>query len=360
MRSDLYDITTFASSALIIYGGGASGNVGQLMASDDVYMSIPSVLVGSEQRVEVEFMGTHSGHMPFLQALFELHTSIDGVNLVLQAWNYLTGAYETSGSMYLTSGSGTTDVNYYLYSLFNNTNYRDASGNWKVKVSAYTTGSPPPSFTLYLDYLHYRTVAYQLGTTQTGSATSNAVNVKGITVGIRVWKVKADDTEEEITLGSLVATVTGPGTTTTLNNTYTPPLTSDVVAIVVRVYRAGDIMNTADESSGGLPFVFMTEDLNSFLNAVQWTVYYAFVYFGAPIRETYFFFGTTTYNSRIANFTWGAVVVKKPIMKMDLGPHPRSRLLFAPTLFLGAKSSSSASSSSPPSDPWEGWFMDEV
>jgi len=50
-------------------------------------------------------------------------------------------------------------------------------------------------------------------------------------------------------------------------------------------------------------------------------------------------------------------VVKKPIMKMDLGPHPRSRLLFAPTLFLGAKG---ASSSSPPSDPWEGWFMDEV
>ena len=51
------------------------------------------------------------------------------------------------------------------------------------------------------------------------------------------------------------------------------------------------------------------------------------------------------------------VVAKKPIMKMDLGPHPRSRLLFAPTLFLGAKG---ASSSSPPSDPWEGWFMDEV
>jgi hypothetical protein len=62
-----------------------------------------------------------------------------------------------------------------------------------------------------------------------------------------------------------------------------------------------------------------------------------------------------------AHGSWGSeetvVVVKKPIMKMDLGPHPRSRLLFAPTLFLGAKG---ASSSSPPSDPWEGWFMDEV
>jgi hypothetical protein len=48
---------------------------------------------------------------------------------------------------------------------------------------------------------------------------------------------------------------------------------------------------------------------------------------------------------------YGAVApIKKPIMKMDLGPHPRSRLLFAPTLFLGAKT---IPISPPPT--WDGW-----
>jgi hypothetical protein len=68
--------------------------------------------------------------------------------------------------------------------------------------------------------------------------------------------------------------------------------------------------------------------------------------------------GTSSpYNVRFG--LWTPVVVKKPIMKMDLGPHPRSRLLFAPTLILKGAGSAS-SSSSPPPDPWEGWFMDEV
>jgi hypothetical protein len=52
-----------------------------------------------------------------------------------------------------------------------------------------------------------------------------------------------------------------------------------------------------------------------------------------------------------------AVAVKKPIMKMDLGPHPRSRLLFAPTLMLKGTGAGAGGGGA---DPWEGWFMDEL
>jgi hypothetical protein len=50
-------------------------------------------------------------------------------------------------------------------------------------------------------------------------------------------------------------------------------------------------------------------------------------------------------------------IVKKPIMKMDLGPHPRSRLLFAPTLILKGTGAGGGGGGA---DPWEGWFMDEL
>jgi hypothetical protein len=45
-------------------------------------------------------------------------------------------------------------------------------------------------------------------------------------------------------------------------------------------------------------------------------------------------------------------VVKKPIMKMDLGPHPRSRLLFAPTLMLKG---AGAPSVPPTPTLWDSW-----
>jgi hypothetical protein len=51
------------------------------------------------------------------------------------------------------------------------------------------------------------------------------------------------------------------------------------------------------------------------------------------------------------------VAVKKPIIKMDLGPHPRSRLLFTPTMILKGTGAGTGGGGA---DPWEGWFMDEV
>jgi len=306
LRNALYENKQFPTAYNIITGSLSSGSLTNLQASDNVYMVFNSAAVGYNQVVEVEFIGSISGHIPFLQVQFEAHASV-AVTVEVAVYNYEKGAYETSPStMYRSASIGTSDYTLYLYNLLGNKKYRSATGEWKVKVKATKTGTasaPASAFSLYIDYLHFRSVAFQLGTTQTTTAAGNDSDVSGLTVGIRVWRVNADESETEITAGSPVATVTGADTTTTLSATWACPETPNVVAVIIIVYRGTYYMQTADPAAGGLPLVFITEDLNATLQASTWTVYYAFWY-SAITDETYFRFGTTTYNSRIENFTW--------------------------------------------------------
>jgi len=309
MRNALSDNVVYADYYSIVVGSLASGDLPDLQSSNDVYMVFNDAQVGPNRVCEVEFWFTHSGHLPFIQVRAELHASAS-VLCEISAYNYNTGAWETAGTMYVSFALSTSDLTKYVYSLLNNINYRSA-GICKVKIKCTRAGSTTP-FTMSVDYLYFRTVAFQLGTSQTGTAAGNDLDVAGLTVGVRVWKVNADDSETEITLGVPVATVTGPSSTTILSSTWgLSPQEDNVVAVVVRIYRAGIIMQTGDLATGGLPLVFMTEDLNSFLNVATWTVYYAFFY-SVFLDETFYRFGTTTYNSRITNFTWGVTVVAVP------------------------------------------------
>lgn len=313
MRNALTENKVFPSTFEILFGYWLSGSVLKLRASDNDYIVFESQSLqgGNEQRVEVVFIGTHSGHMPFLQIQYEAKASIN-VGHSIRAYNYATGEWESvNPSMYLEYSLTTSDVTKWLFNLLNSRNYRNSSGEWKIKVAAATSGTPAPSFTIYIDYLHYRTVAFQLGTEQTASLQQNDVNLRGQTVGIRVWKVNSDDSETEITLGSIVATVVGPGSTTILSNTWNCPETADAVAVVVRLFRQTDILKELDLASGYLPFVFITEDINSTLLNAIWTVYYAF-YYEPSIRWTSYSFGTSTYNSRIENFGYGVPAVAVP------------------------------------------------
>jgi len=313
MRNALWDNKTFPSSYNVIAGSLAGGGLADLQASDNVYMSFNK---DANNIVEVEFAGSISGHVPFIQVDVELHLSESRTPpyvVEVSAYNYQTGTYETTGSMYRAVGVGTLDIHAYLYNLLGNKGkYVSGTGEWKIKVKV-TGDAALTNPALYIDYFCFRSVCYQLGTTQTTSYVTNNLDVAGATVGIRVWGIKADDTEEEITGGSLVATVTGPYTTTTLSATWNAPATSTYVAYLVIVYHGTEVMRNADPGSGGLLFVFMTEDLNAPLQSATWTVYYAFWY-SATLDQTFFRFGTTTYNSRIENFTWG-VPPPPPILK---------------------------------------------
>ena len=120
--------------------------------------------------------------------------------------------------------------------------------------------------------------------------------------GIRIWKRSSAGVETEITAGSAVAIVSRDNSSGLISATYTPPQTvlSPTDTIVIRVY-AGFVSPPTT-----LGRTFTTQQLGAvLLEAVQWTVWY-FVddWFNDPGNIRYFYWGTSTYNSRILNFTY--------------------------------------------------------
>lgn len=152
----------------------------------------------------------------------------------------------------------------------------------------------------------------QSGTSKTESTTRVRAYL-GCTVGIRVWKRTSAPAETEITAGTPVAqVVTVDGDFHTLySNTWNCPLTTlnSTDSIVVRVYaKFGTTWYQIGLS------VFTTEQLGaSQLDAATWTVYYylSFSYVVATNRATVAFHFDGADNSRITNFTWSIVVVRR-------------------------------------------------
>jgi hypothetical protein len=143
----------------------------------------------------------------------------------------------------------------------------------------------------------------KLLTTNTSSALSAGI-AYGRRFGVRVWKTDVDETETEITAGTPVATVIHAGTSDDdgeYSATWACPETALVSTdrIVVRVYSS-----KAAPTSWSLLQTFITEQLGaSKLDSATWTVYYWLVLSGTAVLFNY---GSSTYPSRITNFTWTA------------------------------------------------------
>jgi len=147
--------------------------------------------------------------------------------------------------------------------------------------------------------------AYILGTSQSAVSGHYSVPVDtGYYWGIRVWKRASDGTETEITSGTPVAQVARSSGAGLQSATWDCPLTSLVGsdAVVVRVYE-----RTGGATTWTLCAEFITEQLGGqSLDAATWTVYY---YTAVTAYAAVFWWGTSTYNSRIVNFTWTPVPV---------------------------------------------------
>jgi hypothetical protein len=95
----------------------------------------------------------------------------DGVSVILQLYNYHTGGYPTSGDGYInyTSGAANTDQTPTQTISTNPTYFRDALGNWKVKVSGAKTTTT--QFDLKVDWVEFKPSA-PTPTVTTSAATS--------------------------------------------------------------------------------------------------------------------------------------------------------------------------------------------
>jgi len=157
--------------------------------------------------------------------------------------------------------------------------------------------------------------AYKLRTSQTGIEGSGA-EVSGSStlyyyIGIRVWKRDSSGVETEITGGSPVAVVTVKvGSGGLKSATWNCPQTSlsSTDSIVVRVYH-----DIAINPPTTLVATFTTEQLSAAqLDSATWTVYY-YINARRISGTTYgmsFKWDTTTYNSKITNFSWTSGVTK--------------------------------------------------
>lgn len=110
----------------------------------------------SEETVEVEFTGA-SNIEPWTNLTWAIDCSFttDGVTTTFQLYNYQTGEYPTSGDGYMTDTIGTTDTTKNQTITTNPTSFRDADGNWKIKIKGVKATST--QFELKVDWIDFRT-----------------------------------------------------------------------------------------------------------------------------------------------------------------------------------------------------------
>jgi len=152
----------------------------------------------------------------------------------------------------------------------------------------------------------YKTITVKkLLTTNTASALSAGIAL-GRRFGVRVWKTDTSETETEITSGTPIATVIHAGTSDDdgeYSATWACPETvlASTDRIVVRVYSSKQT-----PTSWQLIQTFITGQLGaSKLDSATWTVYYWLYLSGTTVS---FWYGSSTYPSRITNFVWTPAV----------------------------------------------------
>lgn len=110
----------------------------------------------TEETVEVEFAGT-SNIESWTNLTWTIDGSFttDGVTTTFQLYNYQTGEYPTSGDGYMTDIIGTTDTTKNQTITTNSTDFKDANGNWKIKIKGVKAAST--QFELNVDWVEFET-----------------------------------------------------------------------------------------------------------------------------------------------------------------------------------------------------------
>jgi hypothetical protein len=113
------------------------------------------VLASSSQYTsEVEFTGS-SNTKTWTQLVWSVDSSwtVNSVSVTIQLYNYQSGTYPSSGDGYYsyTSSSANIDETKTQTITMNPSYFRDASGNWKIKI----TGVQTSSFNCGIDWIEY-------------------------------------------------------------------------------------------------------------------------------------------------------------------------------------------------------------
>lgn len=173
-----------------------------------------------------------------------------------------------------------------------------------------------------------------LGITQTTDAGTKSIwHAPSVTVqwGFRVWKRNAAGVETEISAGTPIAVVSRSVDGAGLQyGVWICPATSLVATdnIVIRLYMKFGALDWEEAIFPDYPLPplpWLTEQLGAIsLDAATWQIWYYTARLwdeGENITYGDFWYGTSTYNSRIVGFTWstGAVVAVKRRLLVGVG-----------------------------------------
>ncbi len=110
--------------------------------------------VGTAFACETEFTGSSdTNNWNNMSWGIDAAATANGVSATYQLYNYRTGQYATTGDGYLTDILGTTDNTKTQIMTSSLTDYRDPSGNWKIKISS--TQTTTVQFDVKLDIVKY-------------------------------------------------------------------------------------------------------------------------------------------------------------------------------------------------------------
>ena len=155
----------------------------------------------SQYTCEVDFTGTSNAES-WTQLVWTIDSSFttDSVIATFQLYNNQTGSYPTSGDGYLSGTIGTTDVTKTQTITTNPTYFRDASGNWKIKVKGVKNTNS--QFDFKADWIEFKPTYYNQYSVSTEFTFSNMpstvprqlnltvvseYNVASVSVTIQVW-----------------------------------------------------------------------------------------------------------------------------------------------------------------------------
>jgi hypothetical protein len=196
-------------------GSGTSGVFAYLriddsaLPQDDQTRTI-NVTLQYEQAVEVELTGTCNTYSwTQLQWAVDSAWTADSVAVAMQLYNYTLGAYPTSGNGFVSYVSNTmanTDEEKTQTIIANPQHFRNATGNWKIKVKGVKTISAP--FDFQADWVEFRPTHYSRYTvstefqfssmtvttpTQLNFSLTNKYDVAAASVTIQVWNYSSSE-----------------------------------------------------------------------------------------------------------------------------------------------------------------------
>lgn len=317
-RNDWVSNSTVPTAYTLTTGTVTSGDYTNVATSDNVYLVVRGAYSTGNKIVNITFSGIvgENFHLPTLQCLYEYKGNVSAVLGNVSWFNYTNNNWDTTaGSMYATLSTPTSDTTYYNTALYTANKYTSTTGRaWKVKFYL----SSAVNFTVSFDLVQFRTVYYTLLTTNTASIDGFDEDCYNIYSGTKIRIQKINQTYSGVNLqsesdyrldgGSDVAPVSTTGVNEVLIGTHSfSGMTVNNMSMVV-VYvetNTPTTLTSGDFSLGGKKGVFMTEQFNDtqLIDPTTWSVYYTFRYVVSTDAE-YFYFGSSTRNSNITNFSW--------------------------------------------------------